>query len=84
VETFGRQMWEGEFVLSVSREFVRSCTTPLLVLPGVDQFHPAETGREVAALAPKAEVMEPWKDTPELIAESVERVRRFLKDNTPG
>ena len=83
VEAFGNSMWRGEFVLNVSREFVGGCATPLLVLPGVDQFHPGEIGREVAELAPNAEVMEPWKDTPEHIREAVDRVRRFLVDHTP-
>jgi hypothetical protein len=55
----------------------------MLILPGVDQFHPTEIGREVASLAPRAEVMEPWKDTPQLIAQAVERVRRFLRGHTP-
>lgn len=83
VEAFGRRMWEGEFVLSVSRDFVRTCPTPLLVLPGVDPFHPTAIGREVAELAPRAEVMEPWKDTPERIQACIERVRSFLKRYTP-
>jgi pimeloyl-ACP methyl ester carboxylesterase len=84
MEAFGARMWQGEFVLSVSREAVRSCATPLLVLPGIDQFHPGATGREVAELAPNAEVMEPWKDSPELIQQAVERVRSFLRGHTPG
>jgi hypothetical protein len=84
MEAFGTRMWAGEFVLSVSREFVKTCTTPMLVLPGIDAFHPTEIGREVAELAPRAAVMEPWKDTPELIQESVERVRSFLKEHTPA
>jgi len=84
LEAFGTRMWRGEFVLSVSREAVRSCGTPLLVLPGVDQFHPGEIGREVAALAPAAELVDPWKDTPGLIGQASERVRRFLVEHTPA
>src|SRR5205807_2925388 len=56
LEAFGTRMWAGDFVLSVSRELVRSCPTPLLVLPGIDQFHPTAIGHEVAELAPSAEV----------------------------
>jgi pimeloyl-ACP methyl ester carboxylesterase len=82
LESFGTAMWRGEFVLSVSRDFVRSCPTPLLVLPGVDQFHPGPIGHEVADLAPDAEVVEPWKDSPEHIAQAVERVRDFLRKRT--
>jgi len=84
LETFGTRMWDGEFVLSVSRDVVRSLPTPLLVLPGIDDFHPTETGREVAALAPNAEIVEPWKDSPDLIRHAVDRAREFLREQTPG
>jgi pimeloyl-ACP methyl ester carboxylesterase len=83
LESFGTAMWGGEFVLSVSRDFVRSCPTPLLVLPGIDPFHPGPIGHEVAELAPDAEVVDPWKDSPEHIAQAVERVRDFLRRHTP-
>jgi pimeloyl-ACP methyl ester carboxylesterase len=82
LEAFGTRMWEGEFVLCVPREFVRSCPTPLLVLPGIDQFHPTAIGREVAELAPMAELVEPWKDTPENVQRAVDRVREFLRERT--
>ncbi len=82
-ETFGRKMWEGDFVLSVSRDFVRECQTPLLVLPGIDLPHPTAIGREVASLAPKSESMEPWKEPADLVPKAVERVRSFLHKHTP-
>jgi pimeloyl-ACP methyl ester carboxylesterase len=84
VEEFGSRMWDGDFVVSVSRDFVRSCPTPMLVLPGVDQFHPTTTGREIAALAQRAEVFEPWKDTLEHSDQAVEAVRLFLRSHTPA
>lgn len=84
LEAFGTRMWRGEFVLSVPREMLRWCETPLLVLPGIDQFHPTEVGREVAKLAPKAQLCDPWKDTPELIRAAVARVREFLRERTPA
>ena len=39
-KNFGDNMFGGEFVFSVSREFVRQCRTPLLVMPGDDPPHP--------------------------------------------
>jgi len=83
LETFGRSLWDGEFVLSVSRDFVKSCETPLLVLPGIDLPHPTAIGREVAALAPNAEVIEPWKEPAGLVPGVVARVRQFLQQHTP-
>ncbi len=62
---------------------MRSCQTPLLVLPGDDRPHPHEVGVEVADLAPNAERRDPWKD-PELIPGTVEPIRAFLKKHTPA
>src|SRR6516165_771169 len=62
IEAFATTMWAPDFAVSVTRDQVRSFRTPMLVLPGVDEYHPAETGREIAALAPAAELLEPWKD----------------------
>lgn len=46
---------------------------PMLVLLGVDDHHPPEMGRQIAALAPVAELLERWKD-PDRV-ESVPRDR---------
>jgi pimeloyl-ACP methyl ester carboxylesterase len=85
VEAFGSRMWGGgDFVLSVPREFVQSCQTPLLVLPGDDAFHLASTAREIAALAPRGEILDSWSETPESLASAIESVRKFLWSHTPG
>jgi pimeloyl-ACP methyl ester carboxylesterase len=81
MERFLAAMWRDDFVVSVDREVISSCPVPLLVLPGIDDFHPTEAGRQVARLAPAAEVVEPWKDSPEHVAEATEKVRRFLLDH---
>jgi pimeloyl-ACP methyl ester carboxylesterase len=74
----------GDFVYSVSRDFVRSCQTPMLVMPDDVPAHPYAVAMEVAQLAPNAEVtMYPWKDPKELIPQAVERVRTFLKAHEP-
>jgi pimeloyl-ACP methyl ester carboxylesterase len=73
----------ADFVYSVTRDFVRSCRTPLLVLPGIDRPHPHDVGVEVADLAPNSERIDPWKEPPELIPQVVERIREFLKKHTP-
>ncbi len=78
---FARGMFSGEFVFSVSREDVRACATPLLVLPGVDPVHPPTVGREIARLAQNAETIEPWKE-PEVIPKAIERVQSFLEAHT--
>ena len=79
VRRFLAAMWHDRWVVSVPAETVRECQVPLLVLPGVDEFHPTYVGREIAEMAPAAQLLEPWKDTPEHIASATESVRRFLR-----
>ena len=80
LRAFGQHMFGGEFVFSVSREAVRACQSPLLVLAGDDNFHPTATAEEIVQLAPRAELVLTWK-TPEVIRDTVKRVREFLAKN---
>ncbi len=75
---------QPDFVYSVSRDFVRDCQTPMLVMPDDVPAHPYTTAMDVADLAPKAELtIYPWKETSELKAQAVEQVRSFLKAHEP-
>lgn len=80
---FRQRMYGGDFVFNVTRDFVRSCTKPLLILAGNDEFHPAATSEEISRLAPNAEIIRSWK-TPNVVGAAVERVREFLKSNRPN
>jgi hypothetical protein len=75
MDEFLAAMWRDDFVVSVGKAVVAACPVPLLVLPGVDAYHPTAAGREIADLAPNAELLEPWKDSAE---QSTDAVRRFL------
>lgn len=77
-ERFLAAMWGRDFVVSVAPEVISASTVPMLVLPGIDDYHPTETGRQIARMAPNAELFEPWKETPELVVEATTAVRRFL------
>lgn len=81
--SFREHMYGGDFVFNVSREFVRQCRTPMLVLMGNDLYHPSETSREIAELAPHAELVERWKE-PDVVDATVERVIGFLRQHTPA
>jgi len=73
-----------DFVYSVSREFARSCRTPMLVLPDEIPSHPLQSSIDVASLCPNAEItVFPWKEPPELKERTIGRVRRFLRANVP-
>jgi pimeloyl-ACP methyl ester carboxylesterase len=75
---------QPDFVYSVTRDFVRNCQTPMIVMPDDVPAHPYETSMDVVSLAPNAEVtIYPWKETAELKAQAVEQVRSFLKAHQP-
>ena len=75
----------ADFVFTVTRDFVRNCQTPVLILPDDIPAHPYATAMEAAMLAPKAEVsMFPWKEPKERIPLAVRQVRSFLRAHRPA
>jgi pimeloyl-ACP methyl ester carboxylesterase len=71
---------QPDFVYSVSRDFAKSCQTPMLVLPDDIVAHPLQVSIDIALLAPNAEItVFPWKEPPDLKARTINRVRTFLK-----
>jgi pimeloyl-ACP methyl ester carboxylesterase len=86
VDTFLNKMYrsDADFVFTVTRDFVRSCQTPVLVLPDDIPEHPYAVAMETVRLAPNAQVsIYPWKRPPELIPQAVEQVHDFLRAHTP-
>jgi hypothetical protein len=74
----------ADFVYTVTRDFVRSCQVPILVLPDDVPGHPYAVAMESVRLAPKAEVsIYPWKDSTDHIQEAVRHVREFLRKYRP-
>jgi pimeloyl-ACP methyl ester carboxylesterase len=75
---------DPDFVFTVSRDFVRQCQTPVLILPDDIPAHPYAVAMEAAMLAPKAEVsIFPWKEPKERIPLAVRQIRSFLKAHRP-
>ena len=73
-----------DFVFTVSREFVKSCKTPVLILPDDIPAHPYAVAMEAAMLAPNAQVsLYPWKEPKERLPLAVRHVRSFLRANRP-
>jgi pimeloyl-ACP methyl ester carboxylesterase len=69
-----------DFVFTVTRDFVRNCQTPVLILPDDIPAHPYAVAMEAAMLAPKAEVsIFPWKEPKERIPLAVRQIRSFLR-----
>src|SRR5216110_2688928 len=73
-----------DFVFTVTRDFVRNCQTPVLILPDDIPAHPYAVAMEAAMLAPKAEVsIYPWKEPKERIPLAVRQIRSFLRAHRP-
>ena len=69
-----------DFVYSVSRDFAKSCQTPMLVLPDDVVAHPLQVSIDIASLAPNAEItVFPWKEPADLKTRTINRARTFLK-----
>jgi pimeloyl-ACP methyl ester carboxylesterase len=74
-----------DFVFTVTRDFVRNCQTPVLILPDDVTAHPYAVAMEAAMLAPKAEVsLFPWKEPKERIPLAVRQIRSFLRAHRPA
>src|SRR5262245_33001285 len=58
VDKFLTKMYRNnpDFVFTVTRDFVKSCQTPVLILPDDIPAHPYAVAMEAAMLAPKSEV----------------------------
>jgi pimeloyl-ACP methyl ester carboxylesterase len=86
VDRFLTKMYRtnADFVFTVTRDFVRKCQTPVLILPDDVPSHPYAVAMEAAMLAPKAEVsMFPWKEPKDRIPLAVRQIRSFLRAHRP-
>jgi pimeloyl-ACP methyl ester carboxylesterase len=86
VDAFLTKMYrtDPDFVFTVTRDFVRGCKTPILVMPDDVPAHPYAVAMESAMLAPNSQVtLYPWKDTKERVPLALRHVRSFLRENCP-
>ena len=87
VDAFLTNMYrtDPDFVFTVTRDFVRACQTPILVLPDDVPAHPYAVAVDSAQLAPAGQMsFYPWKDPKELIPLAVRHVGSFLRANDPS
>jgi pimeloyl-ACP methyl ester carboxylesterase len=86
VEKFLAKMYKNvDFTYTVTREFVKQCQNPILILPDDMPPHPYKVAMECAMLAPNAEVsMYPWQEPKERIPLAVRQIHSFLKAHKPA
>lgn len=86
VDAFLSKMYRAnaDFVFTVTRDFVRACQTPILVLPDDIPAHPYAVAMESALLAPNAQAsFFPWKEPKDRIPLAVRHIRTFLRAHRP-
>lgn len=86
IDQFLSKMYRSgnDFVYTVTRDFCRSCQTPVLVLPDDSPPHPYTIAMESVMLAPKSEVsLFPWKEPKDRIPLAVRQTRSFLRAHRP-
>jgi hypothetical protein len=87
VDAFLSKMYRAnaDFVFTVTRDFVRACQTPILVLPDDIPAHPYAVAMESALLAPNAQAsLFPWKEPRERVPLAVRHIRTFLRAHRPA
>ena len=81
VSQFRSNMWDGEFLLSATKDNVRKFDTPLLLFMGDDLYHPQSISREIANIAPDVTFVEEWKN-PESLNNTNETILSFLSKHS--
>ncbi len=80
--SFRSNMWDHEFVCTAGPDEVRDLDTPILLLKGNDDYHPAETSEQLADLLPNVTYVERWKDD-DVLDQTHATITGFLADHTP-
>lgn len=78
----GRRMFGGDFLFSVTREFVASCEIPILLMPGDDTMHPADISADIRRLAPHVDQIAPWKG-PQYREAAMQKALDFFLEHRP-
>jgi pimeloyl-ACP methyl ester carboxylesterase len=80
IHAYDDQMWgAGGAFMSVEDSFIPECPAPLLVLPGLDEFHPTALAERLCREAPRATCLPPACRTPENLPATRQRIREFLR-----
>ena len=81
VSQFRSNMWDGDFLLSATRDNVRKFDTPLLLFMGDDLYHPQSISREIANIGLDVTFVEEWKN-PESLNNTNETILSFLSKHS--
>ncbi len=80
---FRHNLWDGDFVLTATRDQVATVQTPVLLAAGNDHYHPNAISRELARLLPDVTFLERWKDD-DALDDTRTAISDFLAGHTPA
>ena len=86
VDKYLTKMYKNvDFAFTVTRDFVKQCQNPVLIMPDDTAPHPYKVAMECVMLAPKSETsIYPWKEPAERIPIAVRQIHSFLKAHKPA
>ncbi|HCV00731.1 MAG TPA: hypothetical protein DGL25_05965 [Dehalococcoidia bacterium] len=84
IESYADALWpDRPPYFSVDAGWVQNCETPLLILPGSDQFHPTSIAEQICRDAKNALCLDVDCRSEAKVTETIEIIRSFLKEHTP-
>ena len=84
IEAYADAIWpDRPPYFSVDEDWVKTCETPLLILPGSDAFHPTSIAEQICRDARNAHCLDVDCRSEEKLSGTIEAVRSFLKEHTP-
>ena len=85
VQAFDDGMWpDAPPLFNVTTDWLQTCDTPLLILPGSDAFHPTSIAHLICETAPDARCLDVDCRGDARIPATIEAVRAFLREHTPA
>lgn len=84
IESYAAAIWpDRPPYFSVDAGWVQNCETPLLILPGSDQFHPTSIAEQICRDATNARCLDVDCRSEAKVTDTIETIRSFLKEQTP-
>ena len=85
IESYADGVWPNyPPYFSVSEAWVKTCETPLLILPGSDVFHPTSIAEQICRDAPNGHCLDVDCRSEAKLPATIETIRTFLREHTPA
>ncbi len=83
IRQFALNLYTPDFVWSVTRDFVRDSTIPVMVMRGNDPYHPADVSALIVELTQNVEDLKDWEEGAARDA-AIVKMRAFMQWHKPA